>query len=228
LTFRTVPVADIIPETSDTQTFRLGTYFDYKPGQAISLAIPGDSKKRFYSLSSSPTEKGHIDVTIKADRDNMALYGDLFNLKIGAPVDVAGPLGRFSLPEPLAGPYFFLAGGSGVTPFRSMIKFMLDTRPTTETWLFNSVRMPDDLIFKEQFLAWSENPAFHYVPTFTRTSEYDVEGETGRIGETLLRKHLKILEGLFFLCGPGDFVADMEHVLTGLNVPAASIRREKW
>jgi len=218
---------DIIAETPDTQTFRLGTYFDYKPGQAISLEIPGDPKKRYYSLSSSPTEKGHIDVTIKAGRDK-PLYGDLFSLKIGAPVEMAGPMGKFSLPEPLTGPYIFLAAGSGVTPFRSMIKFILDRRPETQTWLFNSVRTPDDLIFKAPFMAWSENPAFHYVPTFTRASELDLEGETGRIGETLLRKHLKMMEGVFFLCGPRKFVADMEHVLMGLNVPAERIRRENW
>ena len=226
-TILTIPVTDIIPETPDTQTYRLGTYFDYKPGQAVSLMLPGDPKKRYYSLSSSPTEKGHLDVTIKADRDK-ALYGDLFNLKIGTQIKLEGPLGKFALPMPLAGPYFFLAAGSGVTPFRSMIKFVLDTRPATETWLFNSVRTPDDLIFKAPFLAWSENPAFHYVPTFTRTSQDDVAGETGRMGEALLRKHLKILEGIFFLCGPRGFVTDMEHVLTGLHVPAACIRRENW
>jgi ferredoxin-NADP reductase len=224
---QTVPVVEIIPETPDIQTFRLGTYFPYKAGQAISLMIPGDPKKRFYSLSSSPTEKGHIDITIKTDREH-TLYGSLFSLNKGAQVEIAGPMGSFTLHEPLQGPYYFLAGGSGVTPFRAMIKFILDTRPSTETWLFHSVKTPDELIFKNQFLAWSQNPTFRFVPTFTRSTELDIEGETGRIGEVLLRKHLKMLEGTFFLCGPREFVKDMEHTLVQLDVPAGRIRRENW
>lgn len=223
----TVPVVEIIPETPDTQTLRLGTYFPYKAGQAISLLIPGDPKKRYYTISSSPTEKGRIDITIKADRENK-LYESLFSLKKGAQVDIEGPMGSFTLQEPLEGPYYFLAGGSGVTPFRAMIKFIQDTRPSTKTWLFYSIRTPDDLIFREQFLAWSENPDFRFVPTYTRTTDDDIEGETGRIGEALLRKHVPLLEGTFFLCGPKEFVTDMERVLIQLRVPAAHIRREQW
>ena len=132
------------------------------------------------------------------------------------------------LPEPLEGPYIFLAGGSGVTPFRSMIKFALDTRPTTELWLFHSVKTPDDLLFKEEFLAWAQNPAFHYVPTFTRWDDPDKQAETGRIGNTVLNRHLPLMKGIFFLCGSKEFVTDMEHVLVGLKVPAEHIRREQW
>ena len=226
-TTQTVPIVDIISESPDIQTFRLGATFPFKAGQAISLLIPGDPKKRFYSISSSPTEKDHLDITIKADQ-GQNLYGSLFSLKKGAQVEIAGPMGSFILPEPLKGPFYFLAGGSGVTPFRAMIKFILDTQPATDMWLFHSVRTPDDLIFKDQLLAWTQNPTFHFVPTFTRTTEFDIEGETGRIGETLLHKHLKMSEGTFFLCGPKEFVTDMEHTLRRLNVPAERIRRENW
>src|SRR5712671_5817283 len=104
---RTAPVVDIIPETSDTQTFRLGTYFDYKPGQSISLLIPGDPKKRYYSLSSSPTEKGYCAITIKADDQSRALYGSLFSLKKGSEVEIGGPYGSMVLPDTLEGPYYF-------------------------------------------------------------------------------------------------------------------------
>ncbi len=222
-----VPIVDILPETPDIQTFRLGAYFPFKAGQALSLQIPGDTKKRFYSISSSPTEKGHLDITIKAGQDT-AVYESLFRLKKGSPVEIAGPLGAFALPNVLKGPYYFLAGGSGVTPFRAMVKYILDTSPATESWVFHSVKTPMDLIFKDQFLAWTQNPTFHYVPTFTRTTDLDIEGETGRIGEILLRKHLKMLEGTFYLCGSSEFVKDMEHTLDRLGVSASRIRRENW
>jgi ferredoxin-NADP reductase len=223
----TTKLIQVIPETPDIQTLRLERPFDYKAGQAVQITLPGDPKKRFYSISSSPTEKDHLDLTIKADQGSV-LYASLFELKKGSPVEIVGPMGKFTLPDALEGPYYFLTGGSGVTPFRSMIKFILDTRPATDMWLFHSVKTPDDLIFKDQFLAWSQNPTFHFVPTFTRTTELDIEGETGRIGEVLLRKHLKMLEGIFFICGPKEFVTDMEHTLVKLGVPTVRIRRENW
>jgi glycine betaine catabolism B len=225
----TARVVDIIPETSDTQTFRLGTYFPYKPGQAICLTIPGDPKKRFYSLSSSPTEKDYLSITIKADRTNLALYGSLFSLQKGSPVEITGPTGSFTLPDSLEGPFYFLAGGSGVTPFRSMIKYLRDAQPATEIWLLHSVRVPEDLIFKTEFQEWSKNPLFHYVPTFTRWTLEGYAGETGRIGEALLRKHVALDKGQFYLCGPQAFVKEMEHVLsTTLSIPTDRIRREQW
>jgi ferredoxin-NADP reductase len=217
----------VIPETPDVQTLRLERPFDYKPGQAAQITFPGDPKKRFYSISSSPTESDRLDLTIKSEQGS-PLYASLFQLKNGSLIEVAGPMGKFCLPEPLQGPYYFLAGGSGVTPFRSMIKFILDRKPDLQTWLFHSVRTPDDLIFKDQFLAWEQNPAFHFVPTFTRTTELDIKGETGRIGDVLLKKHLDIHEGTFFLCGPKEFVTDMEHTLVSLTVSTSRIRRENW
>src|SRR3989338_5771080 len=180
--FQTVPVLDILPESSDTQTFRLGTCFPYKAGQSVSLTIPGDPKKRYYSLSSSPTEKGFMAITIKAADREKKLYGSLFRLNKGSQVEIAGPYGSMTLPDTLEGSVYFLAAGSGVAPFRSMIKFIQDVRPQTDTWLIHSVKTPEDLLFKDHFMEWSRNPAFHYVPTFTRWTRAEAGGETGRIG----------------------------------------------
>jgi ferredoxin-NADP reductase len=109
-----------------------------------------------------------------------------------------------------------------------MIKYLLDVKSTVESWLIHSVKVPDDLLFKEEFLRWAKNPLFHYIPTFTRWSHVDYHGETGRIGGELLRKHIPLDRGLFFLCGPKSFVTDMEHDLISLQVLPERIRREQW
>ncbi len=221
-------VVDILPETADTQTYRLAASFPYKAGQSICLEIPGDPKKRFYSLSSSPSEKGYVSITIKAADPSTKLFDSVFGLKKGTAVTLSGPYGSMTLPDPLQGPFYFLAAGSGVTPFRAMIKYIADIQPATESWLLHSVRIPDDLLFKEEFLIWSKKPTFHYIPTFTRWNEEGYKGETGRIGETLIRKHLTLTQGTFYLCGPKEFVSDMEHVLIASGVSAGRIRREQW
>lgn len=222
-------IREIIPQTPDTQTLRLNAALEYKPGQSIQVLIPGDPKKRYYSISSSPTEKDHIDITIKAE-PGTPLFKSLFSLNPGSPIDIHGPLGAFTIPEGLAGPYYFLAAGSGVTPFRSMVKYVLDTQAQTEVWIFHSVKTPGDLIFKEEFLTWSNTrPHFHYVPTFTRSDIDPLHGESGRIREELLKKHLTYDQGTFFLCGLPTFVSDMEHLLGDvLKIPSERIRREQW
>src|SRR5262245_48216685 len=114
-------VDQIIPETPVVQTLRLQRPFDFKAGQSVQVLFPQDPKKRFYSISSSPTEKDRLDLTIKSEQGSV-LYQSLFALKKGTLIELIGPLGKFSLPDDPAGPFYFLAGGTGVSPFRSMIK----------------------------------------------------------------------------------------------------------
>ena len=219
----------VIPETPNIQTLRLERPFDFKAGQAVQVTLPGDSKKRFYSISSSPTEADRLDLTIKAELGS-PLYASLFRLKEGTPIELFGPMGKFFLPEDQPGPFYFLAAGTGVAPFRSMIKWLLDKKPEVESWLFHSARTPEDLIFREEFLQWGADKArFHYVPTFTQFSGIDPEKETGRIGELMLRKHLPDPSGIFLLCGPTAFVKDLELLLQAtMHISADRIRREQW
>jgi ferredoxin-NADP reductase len=228
-TSQTARVRSLTRQSSDTITISLATYFPYRPGQSIQIQLPGDSKKRYYSLSSSPTEGEQVAVTIKVDPAH-ALHPILSNLKEGDEVQLQGPLGKFGLSDPMPSQAIFIAGGSGVTPFRSMVKFLLDKGVPGSFWLFHSVKAAPDLLFKEEFMAWAQgHPAFHYVPTVTREPGADWTLDTGRIGESLLKKHLTSWDGHFFLCGPSVFVSEMEMLLTGpFHVPASSVRREQW
>src|SRR4029077_921745 len=108
---QTALLQQIIPQTPDTQTLRLGISLDFKPGQAVAVVFPGDPKKRYYSISSSPTETGHIDITVKAERGT-PLFAQLFSLEPGTKLEVSAPMGSFLLPEKIEGSYCFLAGGT--------------------------------------------------------------------------------------------------------------------
>jgi ferredoxin-NADP reductase len=228
-TLQSAVIQSIDREAPDTLTLSFNAPFVYKPGQSIQILIPGDAKKRYYSISSSPTEKNRLAITIKAASDH-ALTPLLAKLKAGDPVQIHGPLGSFGLPPVLSGLFCFIAGGSGITPCRSMIKYLMDNKMGTSTWLFHSARTAGDLIFNDEFTDWTKAwPAFRYIATLTRPDDTSWTQETGRISETLLRKHLTQLEGHFFLCGPSAFVTDMESVLKGpLSIPVDHIRREQW
>jgi ferredoxin-NADP reductase len=202
----------------------------FRPGQAVQVQIPGDEKKRFFSVSSAPTEGHFVEITIKAPTDTPLGQG-LSTLKRGDPIEVEGPFGNsLTLPEPIPETVCFIAAGTGVTPFRSMIKSLLDTDAGTELWLLHSVKTRGELIFQPEFSEWSgSNARFHYVPTLTKDFDDDWKNETGRINEILVRKHIPEKPVTFMLCGPPAFVGDMERMLKeALQVQPANIRREQW
>jgi ferredoxin-NADP reductase len=152
-------------------------------------------------------------------------------LKRGDVLDIEGPFGgSLSLPDVVAEPLVFVAAGTGVTPCRSMIRFLIDQSIQGDFWLLHSVRSQADLLFQDDFKAWSgEYKHFHYVPTITKDYDSTWKNETGRIGEALIRKHVTAHPCVYFLCGPGAFVNDMEKLLKEtLQVPQNRIRREKW
>ncbi|HVO33829.1 MAG TPA: FAD-dependent oxidoreductase [Elusimicrobiota bacterium] len=225
-----ISLKSIVIQAPNTVTLNLDAWFPFKPGQAVQLAFPGDTKPRFYSICSSPTETGFVSVTVKWPA-NHVLGTILPGLKAGDPIGVQGPFGSFGLPEPLEGPLCFLAAGSGITPIRSMLKYAQDKRIQAEKWLFYSVRTPADELFGSEFEAWERSDhSFHRIVTLTGgADDGEWRGERGRLSERLLRKYWPDSHGHFFLCGPPAFVTDMEHLLSGpLNVPPARIRREQW
>src|SRR5271167_3419412 len=119
---KSVVLQSITQEAPDTLTLSFDAAFPYKPGQSVQVLFPSDSKKRYYSIASSPTEKGRMAITVKLPVEH-ALTPLVTRLKIGDPIQLQGPYGSFGLPAALSGVFCFIAGGTGVAPFRSMVKF---------------------------------------------------------------------------------------------------------
>jgi len=86
---QTTQILDILPETPDTQTFRFKTYFLTKRGRRW-VCDPGDPKNAII-LCHRLHGKDYVAITIKADKDNPALYGSLFTLKKESAVELTGP-----------------------------------------------------------------------------------------------------------------------------------------
>jgi CDP-4-dehydro-6-deoxyglucose reductase len=218
------------PEIPGIHTLRLSVPFQFKPGQSVQVHFPGEHKKRFYSISSSPTEGPFIEITVKSNPGSL-LAKDIEGLKAGASLPLDGPHGgSLSLPEPVQHPLVFIAAGTGVTPFRSMIRYLMDESVSSDYWLLHSVRSRGDLLFQKEFAPWSgQHKNFRYVPTITRDHDAAWTHETGRISAALIRKHVTAKDTIYLLCGLVAFVADMEKtLLKELQVPADRIRREKW
>lgn len=229
-------VVDIIQETPSAMTFRLASRDGYLPpfqaGQYIALAaeVGGVRTSRPYSISSSPTQVGYYDLTVRRVEDGLISNHLLDRLRRGDELTGSGPAGHF-YHQPLFHDrsLVFLAGGSGITPFMSMIRETVETGLDRTLHLFYGNREFSDVIFHERLMdlaARFEN--FHYHPVIEHPSAgYD--GLTGLITGRLLAGTLGDLSGkTFYLCGPQGMYDFVLPELEALGLARRKIRREVY
>lgn len=215
--------------------------FTYLPGQYFYFTIPKlhypDSKgnTRHFTLSSSPTEGNIVRVTTRI-RESSGFKLTLNELPIGALIEGEGPDGEFILDESEKGPHIFLAGGIGITPFRSMAKYVADKDLDIPINLIYSNSIPEEIAFREELEKLSqESPVFQMTITVSKPEESREKwfGQTGRINDKLISElignwRLKIGELNWWISGPEAFVLAMKNVLESLAIPSGKIRSEEF
>lgn len=223
-------------ETPSVATFRFeapGAGFSYEPGQFVSIEIESVADprgpRRSFTLSSSPTERGVVAITTKLT--NSPFKRRLEALAPGEPVTLRGPFGRFLLEA--VRPALLIAGGIGITPFRSMLRFAADTGLRRPTVLLDSNATVEEIVFREELDRLTQQlPSLTIVSTVTRPQYGETiwTGETGRIDARMIRKAAKGLEGpVAYACGPPAMVASMRAVLLQqLGFPDTDVRVEEF
>jgi len=151
---------------------------------------------------------------------------------LGTKLKVEGPSGSFVLHRKVEKPAVFLAGGIGITPFRSMIVDVHMRRLRRELWLFYANRRPEDAAFLHEMRALSAvMPAFHVVATVTAPEGIDASwtGERGRLDLPMVRRWLPDLQvPTYYIAGPPDMVAAFHRLLVGAGVSRRSVRVEEF
>ena len=231
-----VKVAEVIEQSADTKTFWLeanpakGTealaWFSAGQYLSVSLEIGPMKLTRPYSLSSSPREAlaGRYGLTIKRVEGGLASNYILDNWTVGTEVTVSEPLGVFTY-EPLrdAKVIIGIAGGSGITPFRSLAKAIADGDEDAEMILLYGSRTLADAVFQEEFKAL-EGPKFKLVNVLSHETQ---EGcEHGFITAELIRKYAPTGNYSIFLCGPQAMYNFVDKEIATLNLRKKFIRHE--
>ncbi len=234
----TLRVADIIDESSDTKTFRLvgkeDVLFSYKPGQfvTVSLDIDGKVVKRSYSMSSSPSRPHTMELTIKRVPGGLVSNWMADNTCLGDEIKVRGPAGKFSCFNFPSRKMLCIAGGSGITPIMSMLRWIVDTTADVDVVLLYSGRSPGDFIFRKELETISARHSGLRV-IFTVTSRWNGTqswtGLTGRITQGMISLVAPdLLERHVFLCGPKPFSDAIRDELKGLDYPIANLHKESF
>jgi len=217
---------EIRRETHDVLSFFFSTPdgFSFLPGQYVMLEIKGDD--RSLSVSSSPAEKGFIRVTKKITDGEFSKI--LVDLKEGDAAKIRGPYGSFVLDTSESA--IMLAGGIGITPLMSMIKYAAENNLSNKVTLFYSNKTPEDVAFREELEeAAGENKNIKIIDTVTRPEKSKIPwaGLAGRIDEAMIRQNTD-MKGLFYICGPPAMVDAMIQTVKNLGIEQERIKTEKF
>ena len=227
---------DWSPQTPTVRTFRFdppGADFVWRAGQNLVMTIPGlqdpRGPTRPFTISSSPTEGGVVAITTLV-RDSPFKH-HLASMKHGDTVENEAIEGEFIL-EP-GRPAVMLAGGIGVTPFRSMLRFAVDTRLEKPLVLLYSSKTPEDIVFRAELEDFSRrNHAIRILHTISRPEEAREPwtGRTGRIDSELIREGMRgVRHPLIYIAGPPGFVSEGRRLIAeDLHVSKDDIRTDEF
>ncbi|HET8671812.1 MAG TPA: FAD-dependent oxidoreductase [Candidatus Saccharimonadales bacterium] len=187
----------------------------YTAGQFIELHLPHPNpdqrgQRRWFTLSSSPTEGPLIGITTRFATDhNSTSKQTLRALQVGTSVSMTEPMGDFVLPKDASLPLLFVAGGMGITPIRSIIKYLYDTRERRSIQLLYGVHHADELVFAPLFEAYT----MQFTPV-AKESAAGWKGEVGRLTPERILKEANCSKGtLIYLSGPEPMVEAFDKAL---------------
>lgn len=209
--------------------------FNFAAGQFCYVTMPDlgfhdrEGLRKPFSIASSPLEK---ELIFAARITESAFKKTLREMPIGASVALDTPLGLFTLPKSTAAPLVFLAGGIGVSPFRSMMRYAADASAGHTITLLYSSRVPEEAIFLDEFRSIAkQNHRMAVVVTITRPggSGEKWTGLTGRVSAEMIREQCGDRSGaIYYVSGPPVMVDSMKNVLLGMGVDQQRIKREAW
>ncbi len=218
-------------ETHDVKTLELvpERKIDFVPGQycLVSMDVDDGSKGRKPFTFASPPTRDHVELTIKRMGD---FTEALHNLKKGDRLILDGPRGNsLNFDESVDKDVVFLAGGSGITPFISAIRYAIDKDLSNTMTLIFSNRTKKDIIYREELKGIDRKENMDVINTLTDSWPEDWDEETGLIDGDMLKKYVEHLgKKLWYICGPPPMIDSLEKILMEEKIPEENIRYEKW
>ncbi len=226
-------IREVLPSTSRSKVVRIdlgGTPFPYLPGQALLVGSHGQERRRPYSIADAPEyalRDDCLEILVGVDAEGHA--GPHLTLEAGHRVDLDGPVGRFTFPDrPEERRFLFIAGGTGVSPLRAMLRHALNV-PHDEIGLLYSARTPSEFAYEHELRALAEQRQIELELRVTREVATEAwDGTRGRLARADLAPLVHGRETLCFVCGPPALVEEIPKALEDLGVPRQRIRTEEW
>lgn len=193
---------------------------DQLAGQYIEMTLkhahPDErGEKRWFTLSSSPTDVPLVSITTKFTEAKGSTFKQaLRSLKPGGEVLLSDPMGDFVLPKDHYIPLVFVAGGIGITPFHSIVKYLHDTKQQRNITFLYSVHTEHEMVFQELF----EHYGLKRI-IVVDTPEGTWDGPSGKLsGKRILELAKPAEDALIYISGPETMVEALDTQLNSLGI----------
>jgi ferredoxin-NADP reductase len=207
----------------------------FEAGQAVDITLltpsetDAEGNTRTFTIASAPYEKSLMVATRMRDT---AFKRVLKVMPVGAAVQMEGPAGDLTLHRDAARTAVFLAGGIGITPFRSIAFAAAREHLPHRIFLFYSNRRPEDAPFLAELQTLEkENPNCTLIATMTEMekSHRSWHGETGLIDKEMLARYLKdAMSPVYYIAGPPEMVKGLHMMINESGVDEGDIRTEEF
>lgn len=216
--------------------------FSFKAGQHTDLTIENppetdaEGNSRTFSVASAPSD---TDIVVATRMRDTAFKRVLKKIPEGQLLTMEGPFGSMTLHNDAARPAVMLAGGIGITPFRSMVREATENLAYRQAgkllhkiFLFYSNRRPEDAPFLAELQELErQNPNFKLVATMTKAEDLKEEwnGERGLITAEMIKKYAgDMAKPIYYIAGPPQMALSMREMLNGAGVDDDNIRSEEF
>lgn len=198
-------------------------------GQFMMVHLEKDGKphKKSYSIASSPSLKGKLELCIKIVEGGYVSTW-FFGLKEGDVIHTSMPYGVFTIKEPWQDHLVFVGTGTGVAPLRGMIQNLYEKGCTKDIWLIFGNRYETDILYLDEWRALEKaHKNFHFIPTVSRGKNWT--GETAYVQDIVKREFSSHTEGRdFYGCGLVPMCKSLKETLLAMNVPKERIHFEQF
>ncbi len=211
------------PNSFDPGMFMMISGIDKQTGEkhvarAMSIASDPSSVNVEFFVIKNPIHGEHIGRSHFAD------------VEINDPFVLKGPSGQFRFDPNKDKKVLFIAGGTGLSPFMSMLRHMRVLGTNADIVMLYSIKYPTEIIRKQELAEMEKTLNLRTIVTVTRPAPGDGwTGQTGHVDSSMIQKYATDFpERMAYVCGPLAFVKAVKDALTALNVPANRVSADVW
>lgn len=202
----------------------------FTAGQYMEWTLPGvaaDSRgnRRYLTIASSPTEPD-LMFTVKISKKSSSFKSSLMTMKPGQQILASQLAGKFTLKNNEAQKLALIAGGVGITPYRSMLKHLVDKGQSMDIHLFYSVNSASEVAYR-QLLASAQSKGLVNHLVLSKNIPEGWNGLSGPINEQMIKQNLPdYMQRKYYVSGPQGFVSAVHQSLLKLGVRHANIKTD--
>jgi glycine betaine catabolism B len=227
----------VVPEAPDAVTLhlRLTEPEPFRPGQHFILRVPLDGRppaQRTFSPGSSPyPDPATLDITVREDPTGLVSPVLVRRVPVGATLEVEGPYGVFTWTEDDGGPIWMVAGGSGIAPLSSILRYVAAKGLEVPARLLYSSSDAEHAIYRHLLDGLAVRHRWlSLAHSFTADAEDTRAQFHRRIDTAMLEEFFGagLRTGTLYVCGPPGLVANVRASADELGVPEAQVLSEEW